>query len=98
MTEKDLFIPLMTRYYEAFLSGEKTEEFRPYGPRWNERTCRTGRGAVIAKGYNNKRINRRRGVVAGFRMAPEIKQSEAWQALYGDRPDLDPCAIHIVLE
>lgn len=40
--EKPLFIPLKTEYYNAFCDGTKPEEFRKYGDRWNERTCRSG--------------------------------------------------------
>jgi len=48
---KPLFIPLKTEYYEAFANGSKTEELRLYGPRWNENTCKVGRGVVLSKGY-----------------------------------------------
>lgn len=36
---KPLFIPLKKEYYEAFECGEKTVEYRAYGPWWNEKTC-----------------------------------------------------------
>jgi len=49
-----LFVPLVTRYYEAFERGEKTEELRIYGPRWNEATCRIGRAVTLSKGYGKK--------------------------------------------
>jgi len=49
-----LFVPLMARYYEAFERGDKTEELRLYGPRWNERTCRVGRAVTLSKGYGKK--------------------------------------------
>lgn len=53
-----LFIPLMTRYYEAFASGEKVEELRLYGKRWNEKTCPVGRDVVLSKGYGkSSRLN-----------------------------------------
>ena len=51
MPEKPLFIPLKTEWYEAFERGDKGEELRLYGPRWNERTCRVGRAVVLSKGY-----------------------------------------------
>lgn len=51
MSEKALFIPLKTKWFEAFKSGEKTEELRLAGGRWNERTCRVGRPVVLSKGY-----------------------------------------------
>lgn len=49
---KPLFVPLYTRWYEAFASGVKTTEFRKYGPRWNERTCLPGRAVTLSKGYS----------------------------------------------
>ena len=49
--DKPLFIPLKTAYYEAFASGEKRDELRLYGPRWNEQTCAPGRRVVLSKGY-----------------------------------------------
>jgi hypothetical protein len=48
---RPLFIPLRTEFFEAFKRGEKTAEFRLYGPRWNERVCWPGRRAVLSKGY-----------------------------------------------
>lgn len=57
---KPLFIPLKTKYFEAFASGEKTEELRLYGPRWNEKTCKPGREVILSKGYGkNARMNGR---------------------------------------
>lgn len=63
MAEKPLFIPLRTYWFNEFASGDKDTEYRAYGPRWNERTCRVGREAVISHGYSGARINRR---VAAF--------------------------------
>jgi len=48
---KPLFVPLYTRWFEAFANGSKTIEYRNYGPRWNERTCVPGRAVVLSKGY-----------------------------------------------
>lgn len=56
-----LFIPLKSDYFEQFVAGLKTEEFRAYGPRWNEKTCIPGRPVVISKGYGKK--HRARGFV-----------------------------------
>ncbi len=57
---KPLFIPLNTEYFEAFAAGEKTEELRAYGPRWNEGTCVVGRKVTLSKGYgkNNRMTGR----------------------------------------
>lgn len=46
-----LFIPLKAEFYDAFVSGAKTEELRRYGPRWNERVCRVGRDVTLSRGY-----------------------------------------------
>ncbi len=51
---KPLFIPLKTVYYEAFVNGDKTEELRKYGPRWNEKTCFPGRDVTLSKGYGKQ--------------------------------------------
>jgi len=48
---KPLFIPLNTEYFNAFKSGDKNEEIRLYGPRWNYETCKVGRDVVLSKGY-----------------------------------------------
>lgn len=68
---KPLFIPLKAQYYAAFAEGRKTEEYRLYGPRWNERTCHIGRQVTLSRGYGKK--NRLHGHVSGFRasIAPE---------------------------
>lgn len=49
--EKPLFIPLNFEFWYAFRCGEKFDELRLYGPRWNEKTCRIGRKVVLSKGY-----------------------------------------------
>ena len=48
---RPLFIPLKKEYFQAFKSGNKTEELRVYGPGWNEKTCLIGREVVLSKGY-----------------------------------------------
>lgn len=53
--EKPLFIPLKAEYFNAFESGEKREELRLYGQRWNERTCRVGRAITLSYGYGKSR-------------------------------------------
>ncbi len=67
MSDKPLFIPLKREWFEAFASGGKAEEFRPYNARWNEQSCRIGRAVVLSCGYGTQR--RMRGVVTGFRVA-----------------------------
>jgi hypothetical protein len=51
---KPLFIPLITKFYEAFERGDKTTELRMYGQRWNEKTCYVGREVILSKGYGKK--------------------------------------------
>lgn len=78
-----LFIPLKREYFDAFLKGEKTEEYRPYGPRWNERTCPPGRHVTLSCGYGKKR--RLPGLITETRFAPEVRNTSAWRACYGKR-------------
>jgi hypothetical protein len=78
-----LFIPLKREYYERFRDGAKAVEFRPYGPRWNERTCVTGRRVVLSLGYGKR--HRMTGLVQSFRVAEEHERAEitGWSACYG---------------
>lgn len=58
--EKPLFIPLKTQFYEEFKRGEKSTEYRLYGPRWNDKTCRVGREVHLSCGYGKHRVRLRR--------------------------------------
>lgn len=78
-----LFIPLKTEYFEAFKSGTKTVEYRPYGPRWNENTCPIGRPVVLSKGYG--KAHRLTGHVTGFSRSAVPTTTRAWRDCYGDR-------------
>lgn len=62
-TEKPLFIPLRTEWFRKFEDGSKDTEYRAYGPRWNEKTCRVGRPATVSHGYSGERLSRK---VTGF--------------------------------
>lgn len=62
--EKPLFIPLRAEHFTAFESGTKDTEYRAYGPRWNEKTCRVGRAATLSFGYSGRRLHK---AVGGFR-------------------------------
>jgi hypothetical protein len=53
---KSLFIPLKTRWFREFKSGNKHVEWRPHGPRWNAKTLIPGRRAVISHGYRGERF------------------------------------------
>lgn len=77
--EKPLFIPLAAKWFEAFERGEKGEEYRINGPRWNAQTCRVGREVVLSYGYGKAR--RLTGRVSSFKLVspdhhPSIR--EVW--------------------
>ena len=92
---KPLFIPLKREFFVAFEAGDKTEEFRPYGPRWNERTCAIGRPVVISLGYGVKR--RRSGTVTGFRVDHNPHARPGWTACYAGSTKSAAC-IQIALD
>lgn len=97
---KPLFIPLTTKYFNLFLSGEKPVELRPYGPRWNERTCAPGRAVTLSKVYGKKHQLQgeltRFEKIEGYDHLPEPDRSQ-YLEVYGSRPG--PIArIHIVLK
>lgn len=87
--ERPLFVPLKTEWFEAFRDGSKDTEFRPYGPRWNEQTCRIGRAVVISKGYGRK--HRLRGRVAAFVVRDDPECIPGWIACYGTRSGRVAC-------
>jgi len=93
--EKPIFIPLKREHFMAFDDGSKKTEFRPYGPRWNERTCRIGRAVVISLGYGKQQ--RRRGVISSFEKSREPLKTLAWLQCYGHRTG-DCACIGIELE
>lgn len=62
---KPLFIPLTAKYYDQYEAGEKSEELRLYGPRWNEKTCQPGRRVILSRGYGKK--HRMTGVIWQFK-------------------------------
>lgn len=82
---KPLFIPLKAEFFDAFERGDKTHEYRAYGPRWNEKTCVPGRLVTLSRGYGKQK--RLQGRVKSFRRhdtaPPEIR--EAWARCYGNR-------------
>lgn len=90
MTEKPLFIPLRTQWFREFEAGTKDTEYRAYGPRWNEGTCRVGRDAVISHGYSGARLQRR---VAGFAKMSRDQAPESARAIYPDAAFI--AAIHL---
>ena len=81
---KPLFVPLKREYYEAFRSGQKTTEYRKYGPRWNENTGYKGRSVILSLGYGRK--HRLFGdIVWAFKEA-DMKFHKGYQEIYGDEP------------
>jgi len=99
MTEKNLFIPLITEYYEAFKCGEKTYELRVAGKRWNAETCRIGRKVTLSKGYG--KANRLYGTVVGFTVVDGTRLKDSHRKnlikIYGT-DDNDIALIDIKLE
>jgi hypothetical protein len=79
---KPLFIPLKREFFEAFERGEKTTEYRKYGPRWNERTCTVGREVTLSLGYGNK--HRLYGRIAGYSTAFRPGHLPGWSRCYGE--------------
>lgn len=82
MDEKPLFIPLRREWFELIEAGEKSTEYRAYGARWNERTCRPGRPVVLSLGYGKAR--RLRKVVSGFRVLDWAEAPSEARAIYPD--------------
>ncbi len=98
MSDKPLFIPLRREYYDVFVSGQKTVEYRQYGPRWNERTCLVGRDVTISLGYGT--AHRRSGVITGFEVLPmpsNAISSDQWRSIFGKNSGTAAC-ITIKLE
>lgn len=83
---KPLFIPLKREYFEAFERGEKHVEYRPFGPRWNRRTCEIGRRVVLSLGYGKRR--RLNGVVTNFHVELDPAILPGWVECYGNKPHL----------
>ena len=88
--ETPLFVPLKREHFEAFKIGEKNEEFRPLGDRWNRSTCHIGREVVLSLGYGKK--TRLRGVISSFRVEMKpVKNCTGWRDIYGSSPALAAC-------
>jgi len=80
---KPLFVPLMTQYYDAFASGQKHEELRLYGKRWNEKTCPVGREVILSKGYGKQ--NRMKARIWEFRKRDPKTFGSTYQQAVIDR-------------
>lgn len=79
--EKPLFIPLKAEHYDAFARGEKTEEYRLRGKRWNMETCRVGRRVILSRGYGKK--HRLTGVITGCHYCTLPASLPGWLDCYG---------------
>jgi hypothetical protein len=86
---KPLFIALKTEYFDAFANGSKDTEYRPFGPRWNERTCPVGREVVLSRGYG--KAWRLRGTVKHFSMSKVVTQTAVWRSIYGTKHKYAAC-------
>jgi hypothetical protein len=51
-----LFLALRSVHFQAFADGNKTVEWRKWGPRFNDRTLRVGRRVTLAHGYSGARL------------------------------------------
>lgn len=69
-----LFLPLIGAEYDAFKSGEKTEESRRYGRRWNEKICYPGREVMISYGFC--KVRRMLGVIKSVKRVQVNMQSD----------------------
>ena len=86
---KPLFIPLKGEFYDQFEKGQKDTEYRPFGPRWNERTCPVGREVVLSRGYG--KAHRMRGTVTHFTTSTVITQTRLWRSIYGTKHSYAAC-------
>jgi hypothetical protein len=95
MTEKPLFIPLRSEFYDAFLTGAKTTEYRRRGLRWNAETCRVGRRVILSRGYG--KAHRLAGVIVAFHFDTVPAKLPGWIECYGHQAG-DAACITITLD
>lgn len=88
MSAVPLFIPLKTRYFEAFKRGDKTIEYRRHDRVWHARNCYPGRRVILSHGYSGGQ-GRLLGIIVRFET--RIMDSE----IYG--PGQELACIHIRL-
>lgn len=99
MNDKALFIPLMAKYYDAFIRGDKDTEYRLHGKRWNLKTCYSGRQVILSRGYGKQ--NRVTGAIEDVYVAPSqalpglLKLS--LREIYGDISTSDIIFIKIAI-
>jgi hypothetical protein len=78
--EKPLYVILRRQWFDAFVDGSKTEEWRRYGAHFNEETCSIGRQVTLALGYTRRRMT---GRIRSFRTV-RLKPGDAACAIYGE--------------
>jgi hypothetical protein len=80
---KPLFIPLKREWFDAFASGSKDTEFRPFIPRWGSSVCFIGRPVILSLGYGKQK--RLSGIVAGWKpVGPDAHPAIRWVYPTGD--------------
>lgn len=89
MSDTPLFIPLKREFFEAFVRGEKTCEYRVLGPRWNAQTCKIGRSVTLSLGYGKTR--RLHGIVTSFDVLNDPLTIPGWRECYGERDVMAAC-------
>lgn len=77
---KPLFLPLKAAFFDAFVDGSKTIEYRLYGARWNEGTCKVGRPVLLSRGYGKR--SRRWGQIEEFYTSHDVTESSAFRSCY----------------
>ncbi|AHF91608.1 RNA-binding protein [Opitutaceae bacterium TAV5] len=96
LPEKPLFIPLKREFFEAFKRGEKRNEYRIYGPCWNERTCRISRAVVLSLGYGKQ--HRLKGRITSFGVNTAPHNIPGWRECYGINAHHPAAVIGIALD
>jgi hypothetical protein len=79
---RPLFIPLTGKWFDAFERGDKSEEWRKHGARWNVATCALGRAVTLSRGYSGRRL--RASICAASIRQPDTPERVA---LFGDGVD-----------
>lgn len=87
--DEPLILHLEKAVFEAFEDEKKDIEHRPYGPRWNEQSCRVGRRVVLSPGVGSRQ--RLTGTIVGFRTSEAVCKLPSWVARYGPDPRLVAC-------
>lgn len=82
MNPKPLFANLNVYWFWETAGGRHPTEYRPYGPRWNERTVWPGRRAVITMAFRWPRLFTS---VESFAILDEPPDQKAWDSVYPDK-------------